>query len=405
MKICYLGSHIAPHVKVFIDFFTKKGHEVHTFGRYNPYSEENVIFHYLPKGESPNFKKKVSMKESRTIPGFLTSKDNYFSKMFINGIKLCDFVTIGHLIRKIKPDIIHGHEALGWGVRTALNKKCPTILSCWGSDVFRFPWNSNLNYIKVNYALKNVDLIHVGTPMLKDYIIKKFGIDKNIIKVIPWGVNLNLFNIKKVNRKEVEYFKSKYCINDDDIVILYPKGFRNIEVQNYLNLLKAFSQLVKKNKNCKLILMTYGKKSGIERVSKTINENNLKRKVILINKLIPQELMPMVCSLSDINVVIPDMDHLSGSIIEGMMFDNIPVLSNIKPYKKYFQEDRNCYYVNQKNPNDIMKTLQHCIKNMDEIKNRISKVNKEFIKMNFDRDKQMPKFENTYQQLIKKNKF
>jgi len=397
MKVCYLGNTESVHVQAFVKYFSEDGNEIHIFGRYSPHYNENVIFHNLVIRK----RHKIAFKDDKDS-SLHTSRRYFFNKTISEAIKFYDFARIRNIVKKIDPDIIHGHEAVGWGAQTALTGKYPKIITCWGSDVFRYAWESRLNYIKAKYTLKNVDLVHVTSKHTRDYIVHKFRVNKNGIEVIHWGVDLGLFSLANIKRNELDYYKEKFSIKDEDIVILYPKGFRDYEKQNYLTLLKAFSKLAIKNKNLKLILMSYGSTSGYKKVLKIIRESKLHEKVILITDFLSQEKMPIIYSLSDIIVVIPDTDQLSSAILEGMLSGNIPILSDIDAYKYYFKEGKNCFYVNPKDPESMVKVMEYCIDNMDKIKQKFRCTNTRLVKENFDRKKQMQKIKKMYEKLISK---
>jgi len=405
MKICYLGNHNDLHIKPFVEYFLKKDYEIHIFCRNNPYSNKSIIFHDLKviKMKSVTNSKYGNIKMSPF--DFSNVSENYFSKIisreiFLKGVDFYDFLRIPIRINKIRPDIIHGHEALGWGVKTALAGNYPKILTCWGSDIFRYPWQSKGNFLKVNFALKNVDLIHVKLEYTKDFIINNFNIDEAKIIAISWDIDLGLFNQDNIKKEDIDFYKKRLGIKEQDIVLLYPKGFRESKRQNYLNLVKAFSDLSLKRKNVKLILLSNGEKDGFKELSQIIVRNNLSDKVITFNNMIPLKRMPLLYSISDFHVVIPDTDQFSFSILEGMLLGSIPILSDIDVYKSYLKSNKNCFYVDAKDPRSIEKILDHSIENIDEIKKKFITTNIKYVQENFDRNKQMPKFEKMYEKFL-----
>ena len=220
MKICYLGNTNSLHLKVFIKYFVNEGHIVHTFGRnhldYGPnhFHHDLNIFRKITRGKNPiNTKRKKSKK-------FDCKKNLYLLKRIFSKINShIDHARIKIIISKIKPDIVHGHEVSAFGELTINIGEYPKILTVWGSDVFRFPQKSYIIYKKVKKSLKNVDIIHVTNLNTKEYIREEFDI-KNKYRIIPWGIELEIFNNNNRENSVKDRISNKLNIHADDIILL-----------------------------------------------------------------------------------------------------------------------------------------------------------------------------------------
>jgi len=164
-------------------------------------------------------------------------------------------------IRKIKPDIINTHYASGYGTLSRLVNFTPTLLSVWGSDVYDFPYRSN---IKKKILIKNLNASTeiASTSYAMKNQIEKF-VDKKKINITPFGIDLNKFypNPKK----------------DSDVINI--GIIKNLEpVYGVEYLIRAFKLLIDKidsNKNKRdvnLIIVGTGKQ-----------ENYLKQLTINLN--------------------------------------------------------------------------------------------------------------------------
>lgn len=394
MEICYLGNTDSLHVKIFVKYFNDKGHKVHTFSRNHLNLGENHTHHkmkmfrrikkvnYLNK----TFRKKLTKNHKKT----------FYKSIINNIITLIDNVEIKKITKKINPDIVHGHESAEYGKLTADIGDYKKILTVWGSDVFRFPWVSKTVYKKVKYSLENVDIVHVTNSYSKDFIIEKFGVDEKF-KIIPPGIDFKIFNKKTRNDCIKNKISKKLKIHDDDLILLYPKGFRDKNKQNYITLLEGFSKLSSKNNELKLILISYGFNSGIKEIEKIIKKNKLENRVYIEKDFVSMDEMAQIYNMSHLCFVTEDTDQLSLAIIEAMACECIPVLSDIPAYKIVFKEYENCLYINQKDVNSYIDIIEKFKKeNKKIIKNNIK-----LAKNNFDRDVQMPKIMNMYKELLK----
>ena len=134
MKICYLADINSAHTHKFLNYFVKKGYDIHVIslgkGEYNGVKvhsldiEDNVMKGKSEKGKVGYLKKIKKVKE---------------------------------LINEIKPDILHAHYASSYGLLGALANYHPYIISVWGSDVYDFPIKSPIHKMIIKYNLKKAD--------------------------------------------------------------------------------------------------------------------------------------------------------------------------------------------------------------------------------------------------------
>lgn len=94
------------------------------------------------------------------------------------------------VIDEEKPDILHAHYATSFGLIAALSGFHPFLISVWGSDVYRFPYQNFFNRMSVKYILKKADRI-MSTSNVMARQTRQFT-DREI-EVIPFGVDIGLF--------------------------------------------------------------------------------------------------------------------------------------------------------------------------------------------------------------------
>ena len=130
MKICYVAPGDVIHTIRWVKYFADNGDEVHLIARYfGECGLENVNLHLL---------KRFSLRF-----GFLGDLLSYV---------FC-IIQVRGLIKKINPDIVHGHNILCHGLFSALSSFHPLVLTVWGSDVLINPKSSIIYKFLVKFLL------------------------------------------------------------------------------------------------------------------------------------------------------------------------------------------------------------------------------------------------------------
>src|SRR3989344_3832158 len=193
MKICFIGDGTSIHTQRWIDFFSKT----------------NDVFLVTAKPDKKIKVKQYTLKGNNPL---FSKESNYRVCYSFNAIK-----QLKKILRKERPDVVHAHFVSHYGVLAAFAKARPLVLSVLGSDVFVAPKRSFIIKLLVKYALRSADIVHVHTKYLK-YYISQF-VNKEKIRLIPWGTNPRIF--KKGYANQVEKLKKKLNIKNQKIVLSY----------------------------------------------------------------------------------------------------------------------------------------------------------------------------------------
>ena len=87
------------------------------------------------------------------------------------GNNVFKFLAYRRELRRIRPDIIHGFELLGYGLATVLSGlDVPTVLTPWGNDIFELPHRSRVAHWIVKTSLHRAECITTNMPGLEDYL-------------------------------------------------------------------------------------------------------------------------------------------------------------------------------------------------------------------------------------------
>jgi len=398
VKICHIGNPNSLNVKPFVEHFSRRGDEVHIFGwgGYRFPVNENIHYHELSRKGSSSVEERDPEIVKKSSPAIRKKRR---SLIMAGMLSVYEYMTIGRLVRSISPDIVHGHEAVGSGMLTARFREFPTILTCWGSDINKFPWESRWAHFKVSYALKRCDIINATNPEFGRTIVERFGIDEDKVKVLSWGVDTALFDPSSIDGRKLDSFREKLGIVGKSPVIVYPAGFRDKDLQNYTLLLRAFRGVREKLPDAVLIMLSYGRTSGIGEMVEYIDKNEMWDSVRIIDDMIPQEDMPYLFACSDITTVLHDRDQMAASISESILMGNVTVLSRIEPYVKRFGEE-GAPYVDQKSVRDIERVILDVASNIERYRKEFTEKNREDVIRDRSRAHQMELVEELYEELI-----
>lgn len=422
MKICYLGKMGSTHTELFLNHFSKKN-EVHNFGQYCQGFTINVHQHNMSI-----LKKKISNKETKdernlSADGIeLTDVTSYIipqksrkenimpmTRKIFQNIKRPIIQKIKHQIlkkelEKIQPDIVHAFNVSTWWAEelTKFNNY-KTILTCNGDDLLLYPYLSKSNFKHVSRVINNVNYIHVQSKYMKKEIIEKYNVEPSKIFVINWGSkdykcerDLDINIIKKT--------KSELGIKKDDIIITYPKGFRNETKQNYMSLVKGILPIIKSNKRVKLIMLSYGLKqrnnNKYNELIMFIKKNNIINNVLIVDNFLTAKYLNIIYNISDIGIILDEWDAFAIGLTDFMKYGIVPILSNIETYNDYFNEGENCLFVNQKDINAISNAIMKCVENLDYYKSSILDNNDRYYRKYSDNKVQLTEIEKMYRSLI-----
>jgi L-malate glycosyltransferase len=400
MKIFHIGNPNSLNVQNFVEDFSEMGHEIHTMGTgLLDYSvNKNVIHHSLGRKRA-NVKTNSAKPVEKGVDEPIKEKKRGW---IWHLLKAYNNFRIRRMVKWVNPDIIHGHEADGNGTLTASLNEYPRILSCWGSDIHRVPWESEENKKRIENALQSVDVVHVTNDDFGQFIHEKLGVKSQNIKVINIGIDFKQFNPDNLDVKKISKFRERFMIPQNKKIILYPAGFRNKDLQNYINILKAFNEIKDDHSVPHLVMLSYGRTSGIDEIMEIIKKNDLWDRVTIIDDYIPHEEMPYLLHITDVFVIIHDVDQLARSIIESMIMGCVPILSKIKPYLSKFEEREHCLFVNQKNVDEIATSMLEALDGLSYLKEKFKSKNKPWAVKIYDTEILNAKIFEMYESLLSK---
>lgn len=240
-------------------------------------------------------------------------------------------LTITRLLRKIKPDIVNLHVQYYYSPTIILNK-LPFILTSWGIEVLTLPDANILLKTLAKIAAAKAHTIIADAKCLKEIWVQT-GVPESKIEVVPFGVDMNLFN-PKIDGSIV---REKLKIKEDDIVVISNRAFYNNQY-NIECLVNAIPLILERHPNVKFILKGAG---PLETYLKSlVKKLDVSQNVRFVG-LVPYNEMAQYLEASDIYVSTCFVDSTSVSLLEAMACGLPPVVTDIPGNTEWIKNGRN----------------------------------------------------------------
>ena len=310
-----------------VNYFTKKGHEVHIFAHTcDPIENKKVFVHKLPRLNLGFVSREISLSVIQSIL-----------------LKFYSFnVTISQPTRYFSPDVaevqfvfkqwINYQERHGikWGLAGLLLK------------------------MMESYNLKKVKKIIVLSNSVKNELVKNYGIDEGKIHVVYSGVNLKEFTPK--NRKK--YFneiREKFNIPKTSYLLLFvgnPYDRKGVEY-----IIRALSLL--KSKNIKLFISGKDDPKPYKELCNKLGVQNM----VIFNPILVSDVYKYFSAADAF--IFPSIYEPFGLVILEAMASGLPVITNRKAGAAEIIKDgkEGLLLDNPKNHEEIAQKIKYLIEN------------------------------------------
>ena len=177
-----------------------------------------------------------------------------------------------------------------------------------------------VEYLTKFYCDKTIEELIVPTKKTYDLFKEKYKYDRNV-HIIPTGIEIERFYNEKINKDKVNDLKKKFNLTSDDVVVLFLG--RIASEKNIEFLIKNHANLVKKHKNCKLLVVGNG--PDLEEYKKLASKFKISDSVIFAGK-VPWDEVPLYYAISDIFANSSHTETQGLTVIEAMAA-SLPVVA------------------------------------------------------------------------------
>ena len=369
LTICFLGNASSIHTIKWARFFSEKGHNVHLISIDKPIGHDlkGVKIHIV----------------NRLIP--IQKKPWIFMNMPIT------ILQAKKIIEEIKPDIMHAHYIVSYGLRAALSGFRPLIMTAWGSDILVAPKQNAFVRFLVKYALNKADLITCDAFHMKKAIVD-LGISESKIKIINFGTDTDRFKPGEKNQKiikELDLEKNKIIIS-----LKWPDP-----LSDYGTLIRSASIVIKKHPEARFIIL--GPTSfpeHLEELKQLVKELNLNDKVRFLGDVINKEI-PEYLRLSDIYVCTSLSDAgLASSTSEAMACGLPAIITDFGDNSRWVENEKNGFLFKLRDHESLAEKIIYLLDN-PSLGKKFGEISRKIIEERNDYRKEMAKMESMYQEL------
>ena len=184
---------------------------------------------------------------------------------------------------------------------------------------FTKPGIKLVEYLTKFYCDKTVSELIVPTKKAFDLFKEKYKVDRNI-HIIPTGIEIERFYKEKNKVQDIINLRRKLGINDTDFILMFVG--RLAEEKDVETLIEGHEDIIKKEKNCKLLIVGDG--PDIEKYKELAEKLKVDNNTIFTGK-VPWDDMPKYYQLADIFVTASRSETQGLTLIEAMAA-NVPVL-------------------------------------------------------------------------------
>lgn len=280
------------------------------------------------------------------------------------------------MIKDLDLDIIHSHTEFGMG---HLAKSMAKKLDIPVVHTYHTMYQDSLDYVTKGLfpktsqeALKlyiksffrnTIREIIVPTNKTRTFLQKEYHL-KNNMNVIANGIDVANFFKENINQKEVLKLKKSLKIKEDDFIILWVGRLGYEKRIDYL--IERQTEIVKKHKNCKLIIVGGGPEE--KKLKALVIENNVKNNVVFVGK-INHELIKNYYQIASIVATASFFETQGLTLVEAMA-GSIPVIcSSDEVFKDVVKNDYNGHIFRSKK--DYCTAIEELIENPSKLQ-RIS---------------------------------
>jgi len=367
MKICCVECGDSIHTQRWVNYFAKKGDEVHLIcWEVLPGYDDSIHIHLLTK-----------------LAPRIWRISQYLSFLLW-------LFQVRWLIRKIRPDIVEGHFVTVYGFLAACSGFHPLIIVAWGSDILIAPKQNPLWKFIAKYALGKADLVVCRSPMLKEEI-SKLGVDPSKIKIILIGVDTDEFHPLSRDAK----LRENLGIAASQPVVISTRSL--YPVYNVETLVKAIPLILKEIPEAKFIIAGRGEEqSYLENLAQELGISSDVRFIGWVS----HDRLPEYLALADVYVSTSLSDGTSNSLLEAMACEIAPVVTDLPANRGWVTDSENGFIVAVADTRALAERIIYLIKDK-ELRKRFGKISREIIKDKAEYHKEMEKREKIYQELIR----
>jgi glycosyltransferase involved in cell wall biosynthesis len=306
------------------------------------------------------------------------------------------------IIEKLQPDLVHCLRLPIEGYIGGLVGYQPLVLTTWGNDMVYFSQKYPICRWLTRKAMSQASL-YFADSLRDKYIAETYGFScSNPTLEVPvtGGLKLKEFPMYQKGSSIRQAAKRKLGINPKTNLLVSLRGFKFFYV-NTEALIKAIPKIIKVFPDTVFVLKGDMQLDAYYKMKRLAEELGVENNIRFTDKLSPEEVADYLLA-SDIMVSITLYDGCPISLLEGMAYGTIPVMSNHSPIQEWISDGWNGYLINPVNPSQIAETIIRALKNKARF-SLMRRRNWDILKQRADYYNNMVLAEQLYQRIVEGN--
>jgi len=375
VKICFIADANSIHARRWIEYFGKPGNEVHVLStNYCASPLPGVTIHnLLTKGAGNVSIDGIGLKDDSSAPAAPSSQGltGRMKRLIPRGMRESGFLQALYLagwelyrlcrlrrrakatIRKLRPDIVHCLRLPIEGYLGGLAGYRPLALTTWGNDLVYFARKSRIFRWLTRQALSECDFLLIDNTRDK-YLAELYGFSPakpSYVMPATGGLQLSEFPMYQKDYSARE----RLGIDPATNVIISIRGFKTFYI-NTETLVEAIPQIVAEFPNCLFVIDGAYQSSGYFRLKRLAERLRIERYIRFTNRLGRRDLADYL-SAADVMASVTLYDGLPISMLEGMAYGLIPVMSIHSPIKEWVTDGWNGFLFDPLDEADIAQAV------------------------------------------------
>lgn len=414
MRLCYIANAQSIHTQRLARHFASQGHQVFLLSYApipNGLEEENLTTFGLRGLALDNGRKTASfpwvehqfdrvayllgliygLRLGFSFPAPVGSRPPFLPKRenkYILNLEACA-QEARKIVKRIQPDVVHGHFLTGHGFVAARTGFKPLVASAWGSDVLLYPQNSLQMRMILRYVFRTADLLTSDAESLTRAMLEYGAKACKIVKFV-WGVDTNTFHAAQGRSKIRELLDWS-----QNLILISTREFRPICGVEYF--IEALPLIIHQKPLVRVILVGSG--SLEEKIRKRVLELGLEEYVHFTGWL-DRAVIPEYLNAADLYVSTSLSDSTSVSLLEAMACGLPVVVSDAPANLEWVKDGDNGYIIPRKKPGILAERIIALLAN-DSLQREMRARNLEIAKEKADWNKNLTVLANTYHKLCK----
>ncbi len=281
-----------------------------------------------------------------------------------------------YILSRYTPDIIHIHylshhlfcELVGLKSSNFVPR---SIITMWGSDMYRLPRGAIINKVLQTFWLDQADLVSVGNKYMRQDFIDVYGNSyNNKIRYAAFGLPTDIvYQDHYVTDSCVKEFAEKYSIPDDKIKIVISSSADPYEGHKYI--VEELMSLPKdlRKKLFLLIPMTYGDLNYREKFEKILNDYEIDMDYIMFKEYMSDADIIALRKVADIVIFLPLTDAFSAFLQESLYLGNVVITGSWLPYGWIEENGIYAYKLKEKyKEGELSNLIENILSNLEKEK-------------------------------------